>query len=207
MRECQERPATAASIAHPLRPFETALFVAGFYSMPPEFNAHVADTRVSMHTVVVRRMAKAMFPFRAGACHSKFSEGSQWALILSISELSVLASLQIPLQKVHWISALPGSRGRTEDMYGYDQAWHLEREFTGHDARLAMASSSTPSVYGTQVHPSQGGAQIPGPHDGVGVRASRVHQCPAPRSHRLPRCRGPAPHKACECHQVGNSLR
>lgn len=35
--------------------------------------------------------------------------------------------------KVHRIIALPGRRVRADEMYGYDQAWHLERALTGHD--------------------------------------------------------------------------
>lgn len=99
VRECQERSATAACVARLLRPFETALFVAGHHAdlpaMPPEFDAHVADIRLTMDTVGVpttcaRRMVEAMYPFRGDSWHSNFSEGSQWALILSIAELSVL---------------------------------------------------------------------------------------------------------------------
>lgn len=50
------------------------------------------------------------------------------------------------------ISTLPGRRVRADEMYGYDQAWRLEREFTGHVARLLMATCSTPSVMGPK-HP------------------------------------------------------
>lgn len=56
-------------------------------------------------------------------------------------------------------------------MYGYGQAWHFERELTGHDARLAMATSPTPSVLGPKYTLHK---EVYKPKVRIGIRAIRV---------------------------------
>lgn len=154
---CHQRTLIAAQVAKYLRLFESCLFVVGehadLYGMPPEFGGHVADIRLSLDIVGVlttddRRMAQAMHRHEAGARHTNCCDPSQWALCHAIAELIVTTALQVRWRDVVAINVLFGRRTRTDEMYGYDVAWHIEREFSGHDARLAMVASSTPSVLG-----------------------------------------------------------
>lgn len=104
------------------------------------------------------------------------------------------------------INALSSRRLRIDEMYGFDEAWHLEREFTGYDARLAKVMSSTPSVLDPGITLNK---EI---HKSLVCMMALEYQClcyisTALRDHRPRRVRGKATHPFGVPLPVGQGLR